>query len=218
MQISRIRTALGSVVTTALVAATTLFASLPASADVAAEEGTLTLPVTGEAHLAKRDTVLTLPAGAKMVGKLNPDFTVTGDLLIPDTTARMRIFGVPKLGDTTSTVRIVGTAPTQTTFDADGGVTVVNKVRIEIPRVSSDALPYVNVVRDTCRTGEITATLHGDTFDLFTPFPLEGSFTIPAFKQCGYSVFGLPAARDLLLTELLSGPDNTMSLMVGPVS
>lgn len=207
--------AAGVVATTALAVAPQATAAIPA-ATAAAEGGIkVTLPISGEATIAKRDTTLHLPEGAQMVGELVGN-TVTGDLTIPPATAKMRILDIPKIGDTTSTVRIVGTAPAVTTLNPDGSVTVVNRFRIEIPRVSSDLLPSLNIVKETCRSKEITATLHGPKFELFAPFPLEGTFTIPKFEQCGWSFLGLPSARDLLLSELLSGPDNTMKLMAGP--
>lgn len=206
----------------AVVAGSTALIGAPASTAAVSTAGggtPVTLPVTGEAFLAKRNTTLHLPAGAKMVGTLAPDLTVTGELTIPETTAKMRILNIPKIGDTTSTVRIVGTAPTITKIDAKNGLamTVTNKFRIELPRVSSDLLPKLNIVLPTCRTKEITATMTG-YFKLSGPSAISGTFDIPAFEKCGYSIFGLPSARDLLLTELISGPNNTMNLQVGPLS
>lgn len=217
MNVSRLSRRIASAAATVSVAATALVAS-PAAAEKASDEGTLTLPVTGAVALARPAAGFPLPTGARLVGTLNPDFTVAGDLLVPETAVPVRLLGLPRFGDTTATVRFVGTAPTQTTFAEDGTVSVTHTFRLEVPQLDADDLPDDELVKETCRSGEITATLHADSFDLFEPFPLDGTFTVPPFRGCGGSVFGLPGVRDLLMTELLSGPDNVLSVTVGPVS
>ncbi|WP_109510345.1 hypothetical protein [Nocardioides speluncae] len=201
---------------TAAAAATIAGSTLVGAAPAQAADINVTIPITGTSTLKKQNATLTLPAGAKMTGVLSGD-TVTGSMTIPTITAKLRIFGVPTLGDTTSTVKIVETKPAVTKLEVDGSVKVTSTFRLELPKVTSDVLPSVNVVRPTCRTKEISAVLTAAKFDLFTPFALSGTFTIPAFEKCGYSLFGLPSGRDLLMTSLLSGPDNRMDLMAGPV-
>lgn len=208
---ARIRGRLVAVAVAAL-AGTTLAGAVPAqAADI-----NVTIPITGTSTLKKQNATLTLPAGGQMKGVLSGD-TVTGTMTIPTITAKLRIYGVPTFGDTTSTVKIVETKPAITKLEVDGSVRVTSTFRLELPKVSSDLFPGVNLVRPTCRTREISAVLTAAKFELFTPFPLAGTFAIPAFENCGYSLFGLPSPRDLLMTSLLSGPDNKMDLMAGPV-
>lgn len=214
---TRIRTRLTAVLGTTAMVGTTALMATPAQAEEIPADYNIRKDVTGSATLAKRGMELNLPPGSKLHSRLNPDFTLSSRLVTPPSTVKMRIFDVPKIGDVTANVKIQGTQDSAGVLGANNSITVTNKFKITIPRISSDALPKVNIVKSTCSSGEITAELSGTYTDLLgAPFDVSGDFDIPAFKGCGFSLFGLPAARDLLLTEMLSGPDNTLNLTVSP--
>ncbi|MBW9206894.1 hypothetical protein KV102_11085 [Mumia sp. zg.B53] len=179
----------------------------------------VTLPITGTATVAKQNATLQIPEGASLDGDFNfgPPITVVGDVNIPPIEAHIRLLGIPGLGDTTSTVKLVQTSPTAATVGEDGVVSVDLSFRLAVPRVSSDLLPFLNIVRSGCGTGEITTTLRSTTpFSLTEPVQLEGEYTIPKFQGCGYKI-GPTSGRDLLLTSLLSGSGNKMTLQAGPI-
>ncbi|WP_110183063.1 hypothetical protein [Nocardioides solisilvae] len=222
MAFSRLGRRLVTTVTTAVVGALLAggappTAAAPPTLDTLASEDTLSLPVSGQVSLARAEASVPLPTGSRLHGELNPDFTLSGDLLVPPTTVPVRLAGTPHHGDATAEVRVVATAPTETVFADDGSVTVRHTFRLEVPAFVPDA-SGTSVVNETCRTAPLTVALHGDRFDLFESFTLEGTFALPSFRGCGRSVLGLPGFRDLLMTDLLSGSDNTLSLTVGPLS
>lgn len=218
MNVSPLGRRIASLAATGLVAVTALLAPPSgATTRIGSEDGTLSIPVTGEVELDRPDVSFPLPSGTRLEGALNSDFTVAGDLLVPGTGVPVRLLDFPRVGDTTAEVRVVGTAPTETVFAEDGTVTVVHSFRLEVPRLDPDEGSDQDLVKETCRSGEIIATLHGEGFDLFEPFPLEGTFAVPSFRGCGTSVFGLPGVRDLFMTELLAG-SGTLRLTVGPFS
>ncbi|MGH1561956.1 hypothetical protein [Mumia sp. DW29H23] len=197
----------------ALILGSLVATSAPASAQP------VTLPITGNATVAKQGATLEIPEGAKLSGDFTfgPPISVVGDVDIPTIEAHIRLLGIPGLGDTTSTVKMVQTAPTAATVGTDGVVNVDLTFRLDVPRVSSDLLPFLNIVRSGCRTGEIKTTLHSTTpFSLTEPVTLAGEFTIPKFEGCGFKI-GPTSGRDLLLTSLLSGSGNTMTLQAGPI-
>ncbi|QMW67167.1 hypothetical protein H4N58_04380 [Mumia sp. ZJ1417] len=179
----------------------------------------VTLPISGTTTVAKQNATLEIPEGAKLTGDFDfgPPISVVGDLSIPTIDAHIRLLGIPGLGDTTSTVKIVQTRKAAATVGNDGIVVVDVAFRLEVPRVSSDLLPFLNIVRSGCRTGEVTTTLRStEPFSLTEPANLVGEFTIPGFQGCGFKV-GPTSGRDFLLTQLLSGSGNQMSLKAGPI-
>ncbi|KAA1422747.1 hypothetical protein FE697_011310 [Mumia zhuanghuii] len=179
----------------------------------------VTLPITGTTTVAAQNATLTIPEGASLDGDFSfgPPISVVGDVNIPTINAQIRLLGIPGLGDTTSKVNLVQTGQTKASVGDGGIVNVDLTFRLDVPRVSSDLLPFINIVRSGCHTGEIKTTLHSTSpFSLTEPVSLEGEFTIPKFEGCGFKI-GPTSGRDLLLTSLLSGPGNTMSLKAGPI-
>lgn len=208
-----IRQQLGGLAAGALILGSLVAAATPASAQP------VTLPITGNATVAKQNATLKIPDGAKLTGDFTfgPPATVVGDVDIPTIEAHIRLLGIPGIGDTTSTVKLVQTAPTVATVGNNGIVNVDLTFRLAVPRVSPDLLPFLNIVRGGCRTGQTKTTLHSTTpFSLTKPVELKGGFTIASFEGCGFKI-GPTSGRDLLLTRLLSGSGNTMTLQAGPI-
>lgn len=172
-------------------------------------------PVTGTTTIAKSGQTESVPAGATMQGEINGD-TITSSMTIPAATTRVRLLDLPQYGDATATVQIIETRPSVTKTKLDGSADGTAYFRISIPALYADALPGVNLVSATCGTPEIVAQTHSDKLDLFKASPVTSVFTIPAFTGCGIAALGALDPRDQLITDNVSGPGNTMNLMVGP--
>ncbi|KHL15616.1 hypothetical protein CLV56_1040 [Mumia flava] len=175
---------------------------------------TVSLPISGTSELAKQDG--TLDINGDLTGTLNlgpPVSLADGVLDIDQIEGHIRLLGIPGLGDTTSTINLIQTQPTTAVTDSEGYVTVDLAFKLGVPRVSSDLLPWINIVRSSCGTGEIQTTLRStNTFSLDGTLNLVGEYTIPKFKNCDYL-----GARNALLTSLLSGSGNTLELEAGPI-
>lgn len=87
---------------------------------------------------------------------------------------------------------------------ANIGLTVVGLLGIEVPTQCETSEPVVLALSDTLPLDELVET-SGPRF--------TGTTTIPSIKCGGLSGIAL----GLLLTELMSGPDNPYSLHIGPV-
>lgn len=220
MKNSRFRVRLAAALSAVAALGATTFVAAPAHAEEIPPEYALVRDVTGSATIAKRGMHLDLPEGSKLYSKLNPDFSLQSKLITPESTVNLRIFDVPKLGDVIAKVKIQATEDSMSQLDfANGTITTTNKFKITIPHLASALLPRVNLVKKTCASGEITAELSGsaDNGDLLgSPINVSGEFEIPEFRGCGISLFGLPAARDALISSMLAGGGNTLSLTLTP--
>ena len=85
-------------------------------------------------------------------------------------------------------------------------LTTTTRFTLQVVDVHQDQLPKINLVKPTCRTSApSTLTLTNTTpVDLFQPITMVGTYTIPSFTGCG--------VLTPLLSLLLSGPGNTMTL------
>jgi len=174
-----------------------------------------TAPVTGTATIAKTGQTETVPAGTTTYGEVNGD-TITSSMNVPVITTRVRLLDLPQYGDATATVKIIETRPAVTKTKLDGSADGTAYFRISVPAVYADAMPGVNLVSVTCGTPEIVAPVHSDKLDLLKASPVTSVFTIPAFTGCGIAAFGTADPRDQMITDKVSGPGNTMNLLVGP--
>lgn len=203
-----LRTRLTSVALASVVALGVVALGAPAQADTIKVK----LPVSGSTVVKKQNATLTLPSGGALTGDfdLAAGTLTNGQLSIPQFTAKIRIFGIPFFGDTTSTVALQQVKPTTAAVQADGTVKAQTTLRLNLPKVTSDRLPFVNLVKSTCRTKDFPVTLQSsNTFDLSTPLQFTSTFTLPDLTECGLS--------EKLLSGLLSGPGNTLKLSAGPV-
>jgi hypothetical protein len=160
--------------------------------------------VTGQTLVKKPNVTITVPQSS-FTAKLDLGTgQLTGDLKLPDLQMKMKLLGFVPV---TSTVRLVPVGPTTAQVDlANSRITSTTTFTLQILRVSQDWLPKVNLVPATCTTSRpTTATLVNTTpIDLFNGTTLEGSYTIPSFRNCG--------ALTPVLSLLIAGPGNTMKL------
>jgi hypothetical protein len=187
---------------TALVAATTAVA-------VAAPAQAAPIPinfnnVTGTTHLAKPNVDVAVPQSTVQTQVDLATGTVTGSANLANLTARLNL---ANLIGVTSTVKIVPVGGLTGTIDlAASKLSTTTKFTLEVVDVHLDAAPRINLVRAGCRTVRATTlTLTNTTpVDLFQPITMVGTYTIPPFTRCGLLT--------PLLSLLLSGPNNTMTL------
>ncbi|WP_185994628.1 hypothetical protein [Nocardioides campestrisoli] len=201
---------LGALVAGGLALTTGVAAPSAAAADSDSGD-TLTRLATGSATLAGGETSVRLPWGTRLEGTLNPDFSIDGGLHFSSTPFTVELPGA------TARVRFVTTDPGGTTADGEGAVVVRSGFAVQVTELFRDESPETNLVRETCTSGEVTATLTGSWADIFTPTTLAGDLTVPTFRRCGASFLNLPSARDALVSGLLAGPGSTLELSVAPV-
>jgi hypothetical protein len=162
--------------------------------------------VTGTTHLNKPDVDVAVP---KSVVRTQVDLeakTVTGSAELADLTAKLNL---ASLIGVTSTVRIVPVGGLTGTIDLGAShLSTTTTFTLQVIDVHLDAAPGINLVRSGCRTSRPTSlTLVNTTpVDIFKPITTEGTYTIPSFTRCGILT--------PLLTLLLSGPGNKMTLIL----
>jgi hypothetical protein len=160
--------------------------------------------VTGETVLAKPAVSTPIPKSSFTAIFDLADGSIVGDMKVPDLTMKMKLFGLVPV---TSIVRLVPVGQTVGKADLGAGkIQATTTFTIEVVRASSDLTPNLNLVPAGCTTSAPSAaTLYNTApLDLSKPIPLEGTYTVPSFKNCGILT--------PLLTHLLSGPGNTLKI------
>jgi hypothetical protein len=186
----------------ALVAATTAVA-------VAAPAQAAPIPinfnnVTGTTHLKKPNVDVAVPKSTVQTQVDLETNTVTGSANLANLTAKLNLAA---LIGVTSTVKIVPVGALTGTIDLGASkLSTTTTFTLEVVDVHLDVAPRINLVRSGCRTVRATTlTLTNTTpVDLFRPITMVGTYTIPPFTRCGILT--------PLLSLLLSGPNNTMTL------
>jgi hypothetical protein len=160
--------------------------------------------VTGETVLAKPAVRMPIPKSSFAAVIDIADGSINGDIKTPDLTLKMKLFGFLPV---TSIVRLVPVGKTAGKADLGAGkIQATTTFTIEVVRTSSDLTPKINLVPAGCTTNAPSAaTIHNTgPIDLGGTIPMEGVFTVPAFKNCGILT--------PLLTYLISGPGNTLKI------
>jgi hypothetical protein len=161
--------------------------------------------VTGTTFLAKPKVTADVP---KSVINTKIDLgtgAITGQAHISDITVKLSLLGI----GVTSTVSIVPTADLTGSVDFNASkLSTTTSFTIAVRNVHLDAIPGINLVTPGCQTIRATsATLTNSTpIDLFNGTTVSGSFSTPPFTHCGLTTG--------LLTILLSGPGNTLTLLL----
>jgi len=162
--------------------------------------------VTGSTFLAKPKTTVEVPKSS-ITTKVDLDAgTLTGQVNIPNLTAHLNLLS---LLNVTSIVKIVPVGDLTGTIDLGASkLSTTTRFTLQILDVHLNATPQINLVSSTCRTiTPTTLTLTNTTpVDIFNGTTVTGSYTIPPFTRCGLLT--------PLLTLLLSGPGNTMTLVL----
>jgi hypothetical protein len=162
--------------------------------------------VTGTTHLAKPNVDVAVPTSVVRTQVDLDAKTLTGSAELAPLTAKLNL---AHLIGVTSTVRVVPTGPLTGTIDlAASQLTTTTTFTLEVTNVHLDAAPAINLVPSGCRTSRSTKLTLRNTsaVDIFQPITTQGTYTIPSFTHCG--------VLTPLLTLLLSGPNNTMTLVL----
>ncbi|MFC7530807.1 hypothetical protein [Actinoplanes sp. GCM10030250] len=160
--------------------------------------------VTGTTHLAKPNVDVTVPTSSVKTQIDLDTNTVTGSANLSDLTAKLKL---ANLIGVTSTVKIVPVGGLTGTIDLGASkLSTTTTFTLQVVDVHQDAAPKLNLVKSSCRTVRpSTLTLNNTTpVELFKPITMVGTYTIPRFTGCGLLT--------PLLSLLLSGPNNTMTL------
>jgi hypothetical protein len=190
----------------AMVVAGVLAYAVPANADTIIEFDFTN--VTGTTFLAKPMVTAAVP---KSTIKTQIDLdkgTLTGQAMIPDLTVKLNLFNIIHI---TSTVAIVPAGDLTGTVDlANSKLSTTTNFTIAVKNVHLDNAPAINLVTPGCKTAKTTsATLtNSSPIDLVNGTMVSGTFSTPAFVHCG------PTTG--LLTILLSGPNNVLTLNLKP--
>jgi hypothetical protein len=160
--------------------------------------------VTGTTFLAKPKVTAVIPQSTINTQIDLGTGTLTGQAHIPDLTVKMTLLNLVPV---TSTVSIVPAGDLTGTVDlANNKLSTTTRFSIAVRNVHLDATPGINLVPSGCRTrGTTSATLTNTTpIDLFNGTTVSGTYTVPSFTHCGLTT--------PLLTQLLSGPNNVLTL------
>jgi hypothetical protein len=160
--------------------------------------------VTGTTHLAKPNVDVAVPTSSVQTEVDLETNTVTGTANLANLTAKLNL---ANLIGVTSTVKIVPVGGLTGTIDLGASkLSTTTRFTLQVIDVHLDVAPRINLVKSSCRTVRAsTLTLNNTTpVDLFQPITMVGTYTIPPFTGCGLLT--------PLLSLLLSGPNNTMTL------
>lgn len=161
--------------------------------------------VTGTSKIKKTGSVLSL-GPTKLTADLNiDDGTFTADLPLPPVTAEFKVIGLLPVSATTEFIQ---EGPTTGTVDlSTGGMKSTTKVTLRLSNVKVGGLPIV--VGPRCQSAyPATVVLEGkDDFNAVLGGPVGGTYTIPPFSHC--------LLQQLLINQLIPGPDNTIDLTLG---
>jgi hypothetical protein len=160
--------------------------------------------VTGTTHLARPNVDVAVPTSSVQTQVDLETNTVTGTANLADLTAKLNL---ANLIGVTSTVKIVPVGGLTGTIDLGAStLSTTTRFTLRVIDVHLDAAPRINLVKSSCRTVRAsTLTLNNTTpVDLFQPITMVGTYTVPPFTGCGILT--------PLLSLLLSGPNNTMTL------
>jgi hypothetical protein len=150
--------------------------------------------------IKKLNQTVTFPRGTASTSlNLDTRKVVAGTVNLPAASTTMSIAGLP-LVKVTQKVEQVGTVTG--TLGAENAISVTQKFNIRITRVEALGIP-INLVPSTCITSTpVTAVLSGKLGGFYDPYTLNGTYTIPKFKDCGLNT--------ALLNLAIPGAGNTL--------
>jgi hypothetical protein len=161
---------------------------------------------TGSTFLAKPQVTAQIPTSTVMIAADLDTGTLTGTAQISDLTVHLNLAA---LVGTTATVSIVPAGDLTGTFNlTNATITTTTRFTIAVRNVHLDAAPGINLVPSGCKTRTPTsATLTNTTpLQVFGSTTVSGRYSVPAFTHCGLLT--------PLLTLLLSGPNNVLTLTI----
>ncbi|PXY24200.1 hypothetical protein [Prauserella flavalba] len=182
--------------------AATVLGATPASAATF----NVNYPVTGESVVAKTGSTLELGPGtlSTTVTTRTGGADLTGTLQLPPSQASFSVAGFIPVR---ATVTIIPTGPVTGTL-VQGVVNAHAEAYIQLSNIWVAGVFYTPVGKE-CRTEQPVSIdmVSESNFTVFNGGTVSGTYTIPDFDNC--TIFSW------LLSSLVSGPDNTISLDLG---
>lgn len=207
-----VRTTAAAVVLSGLMAASLVAAPAEAAQHKPkAEPLKLTWNADATTTVKKMGTEITFPT-TQFTGTVKPlKKKLSGPLTLP---AAKTAAGLGDLDLVHITMEVADASPVKGSIKVDDTLWTISAKQsfaIHITKVSGVG-DLINLVKPGCTTARTTATLSG-TVDFAKAgqpggpddYTMAGSYTIPEFTGCG-------ALMDSLLTSLVSGPDNPLSV------
>ncbi|QFU87397.1 hypothetical protein [Amycolatopsis sp. YIM 10] len=190
-------------------AAAVFSAGVLAAAPASAATLKVRYPVTGESVVKKTGSPLALGPGTldTTVTTKPGGGDISGVLSIPPAKASFQVFGFIPVK---ATVTVIPTGPV-TGEIKQGVITTHADAYIQLSDIWVAGIFYTPVGNE-CKTQNpvgMDLKSEGD-FTIFNGGTVSGSYTIPEFKNC--TIFAP------LLSSLVSGPDNTIKLLLGKAS
>jgi hypothetical protein len=197
----RVRTA--SVLIAALAAAAVGTIAAPADA---ATTLSATYPINGVSHINATDSDLPLGPGSLHATVDLDTGAVVANVSLPAATGSFKELGLIPV---TATVELTETEPTTGTLDLDtGAMQATSHINLRLTRLTIAGLPAP--VGNHCQTvqpADIPLTSEPG-FSVLRGGVVSGTYTIPPFEHC--------LLNTALINLTIPGPDNTLSLTLGP--
>lgn len=192
-----------------------LVVALGAASTASAQSITLSGTVSGSLRLHKLNQSVSFPHGSTFNATINLSTgALTGSVSVPTFTSTLSLLGLPAAN---ATIQLVETEPVSGTVTgigtSSGKITTTTADTLKLLDVSPTLLPFVNLVAPGCQTASpvvLPLTYTGPLASLTSPLTFTGTVTIPPLTHCGLST--------PLLTAVMSGPDNPVSVTLTPTS
>lgn len=166
----------------------------------------LTYPVSGSTYVAAPGATLPLGPGtlASTVNLKTGKLTAT--ITLPNATGSFKELGLIPV---TATAQLINDGKTTGTVDVNtGAVSTTSKITMKLISLSVAGIPVP--LGSSCETS--TPVVVGLTsqpgFSVLNGGVVSGTYTLPSFANCGLAT--------LLINLTLPGPNNTISLTLGP--
>ena len=200
---SRTRPALLAAGVAVLAATGVVAASGAASADSVAN---VQYAVTGTTYLAKLNTTANLGSGTLASTVDLTTGTSQSTLTLPPTTVSVKEFGFVPV---TATTELIQNGPAAGTVNFSTN-TIASTANVTLKLTNLTVFGVSLPVGDKCQTTPFNIGISsGPGFTVSGGGPVSGTYTIPAFHDCGLNT--------LLLNLTIPGAGNTLNLDLGPL-
>lgn len=185
-------------------------AAVSATAAAASAGSTLTIsyPVHGSTHLKAPNTTVSLGPGTLRSHVNLSAGTLTASLSLPTANVSFKEFGLIPVSATT---KFLQSGPTTGKVNLNtGAVSTTSKIILKVTSMSIGGLPVP--VGKSCQssTPAVIKMTSRPGFSVVSGGKLTGTYTIPAFANCGVAGLLTP-----LINLSITGPGNTITFTLG---
>lgn len=185
-------------------------AAITASPAVASADSTITLsyPVHGSTHLKAPNATVSLGPGTLRTTVDLDKAALTASLSLPPATVSFNQFGLIPVSATTEFIQA---GPTKGKVNLNtGAVRTTSPIILKITSLSVLGVPQL--VGKSCEsaTPAMVTVASQPGFSVLSGGKLTGTYTIPAFADCGFAGLLTP-----LINLSITGPGNTITFILG---